>query len=246
MDRDGGPSNGERYRENRMRTWRSTLVLLFLGLVAVAAVAGASLAAGALDGIGTDIRGDATGRCVVSLHGKGGDGRGPRALSGITHLAPAGNGDGDGWGPHHWEYADPTAYSAALKKVTEAIDDKSCGQVVLTGFSNGGAMAAKIYCSGESLGGRMVGVIIDDPVPDRTVDDCAPFGGIPVRLIQSEDMAARTGDGIPCPDDWTCQGDVVAPGAYRDRLGVVDPLSTRSHTQSDSRYRDLYDGWWRD
>jgi hypothetical protein len=46
--------------------------------------------------------------------------------------------------------------------------------VVLSGFSNGASFVGKLVCSGETFGERLVGVVIDDPVPDLGVADCAP------------------------------------------------------------------------
>src|SRR5688572_26515148 len=106
-------------------------------------------------------------KCVVSLHGKGGDGGAPWQNGDVTWLFPTGNGDGGGWGPHHWEYATTTMYNQALSIINGQITPQNCGQITLIGFSNGAAMAAKVYCQGQNFSNKLVGVIVDDPVPDQ-------------------------------------------------------------------------------
>jgi hypothetical protein len=183
-------------------------------------------------------------KCIVNLHGKGGDG-GPSYQDGdTTWIFPTGNGDGGGWGPHHWEYSTSTTYSQALSIINSSIASENCGQIVLIGFSNGASMAAKVYCQGQNFSNRLLGVIVDDPVPDRVVDNCAPASNLQLRLIQSDDMGWIT-DGTPCPGGWTCQGTLYGRATYQSRIGAVNTLIKSSHIPSNEVYPTYFGTWWR-
>lgn len=182
-------------------------------------------------------------KCVVSLHGKGGDGGAPWQNGDTTWLFPTGNGDGGGWGPHHWEYATSTTYNQALVIITNELTPHGCGQISLIGFSNGAAMAAKVFCQGQNFTNRLVGVIVDDPVPDQVVDNCAAASGVDVRLIMSNDMGWIT-DGTPCPGGWTCQGTLYGRATYQTKLGAPAPLIKQSHTPSNDVYAGYLTPWW--
>ena len=91
---------------------------------------------------------------------------------GITEVLPTGNADG--WGGRQWLYFPDERYAEARDIVATAAVEAGCATVVLDGFSNGAAFAAKLWCRGETFGGRLIGVVIDDPVPDSGVVDCTP------------------------------------------------------------------------
>jgi hypothetical protein len=98
-------------------------------------------------------------RCLVRLHGKDGAGGEPSESDGVTILAPTGNADG--WGAKQWLYFPDDQYDAARSIVADAVEP--CEQVIVNGFSNGAAFAAKLYRRGETFDGRLVGVVVDDP-----------------------------------------------------------------------------------
>lgn len=183
-------------------------------------------------------------KCVVTLHGKGGAGGATWQNGDITMISPTGNGDGGGWGPAHWEYATPTTFNQAYGIINNSITPENCGQVSLIGFSNGASMAAKVFCQGQTFNNRLVGVIVDDPVPDQGVDNCAPGSGVAVRLIFSNDMGWIT-DGTACPGGWTCQGTLYGRATYQSKLGAPSPLIKQSHTPSNDVYPSYYNPWWR-
>ena len=106
-------------------------------------------------------------KCVVRLHGKGGNGEPARVDGDITELSPTGNADG--WGARQWVYDSDDQYAQARAIVADALDGAECSRAVVNGFSNGGSFAAALYCAGDQFDGRVVGYVIDDPVPDHAV-----------------------------------------------------------------------------
>lgn len=159
-------------------------------------------------------------RCAVRLHGKGGGGGGTYVSGDVTYVAPTGNASG--WGGRQWLYFPDSAYSAAVGIVASAIDAEGCTRVTVVGFSNGGAFAAKLYCKGESFGGRLAGVIVDDPVVDNAVNGCAPAAGVAVTLYWTGALAGQSYPGWRCADaDWTCDGGTtIGIDAYAAALGT--------------------------
>lgn len=144
-------------------------------------------------------------RCVVWLHGKGSDRQNDTVVDGVTSLRPAGNAAG--WGGRQWIYFPDARYREVVDTVAGAIDRTGCGQVIVHGFSNGAAAAAKLYCRSERFDGRVKGYIVDDPVPDHGVDSCTPAPEVRVRLYWTGGLSEGT-DGWSCKtQDWTCEGD---------------------------------------
>ena len=185
-------------------------------------------------------------RCVVVLHGKGGTGYATRTRSdGATEFLPTGNASAPvSWGGYYqWLYASAAEYTSALKVITTALSTTTCGQIALAGFSNGGAMAAKVLCSGETFGGRLVGVVISDPVPDQVVDGCSKGAGVSTHLIQSDWMNSQVGSGRSCVADWTCQGNLYSLADYAAKLG--NPPTTRIATHSQGDLGSYATTWWR-
>src|SRR5215216_3498094 len=101
-----------------------------------------------------------SGRCIIRLHGKGGAGGPDEGMDGAIVRSPDGNDPaGDG---RQWLYFPEDRYTQAVAVVDQAAT--GCDEVIIDGFSNGGALAAKLYCRGETLDGRLRGVVVDDPV----------------------------------------------------------------------------------
>jgi hypothetical protein len=142
-------------------------------------------------------------RCLVRLHGKGGNGADTTTKDGVTVLSPPGNAEG--WGGRQWLYFPEESYVAARNLVGAAI--AGCEQVIVDGFSNGASFAAKLYCRGETFGGHLVRVVVDDPVVDGAVTGCAPDPSIGLTLYWSGALEAQSRPGWQCSEaDWTCEG----------------------------------------
>jgi hypothetical protein len=155
-------------------------------------------------------------RCLVRLHGKSETGAPARLDDDVAILSPTGN---DVAGPgHQWLYDDEADYAAAREIVVDAVD--GCGRIILNGFSNGAAFAAKLYCSGEDFAGRLVRVVIDDPVVDEGVLDCQPADDVDVVLYWTGELEPIARPGQDCDEiGWTCDGGVtIGIDAYADAL----------------------------
>lgn len=163
--------------------------------------------------------------CVVRLHGKGGTGSAASEQRGVTHLAPTGNAAG--WGGRHWLYFPEAGYQAGLLAVTASIDGAGCTRVILDGFSNGAAFAAKLYCRGESFGGRLARVIVDDPVTDHAVAGCGPAAGVAITLYWTGALEGQAQPGWNCATaDWTCEGgSTIGIAAYAAALATTATAS---------------------
>ena len=173
------------------------------------------------------------------LHGKGGYGTASVvAGSGYTMVSPTGNAAG--WGGRQWLYFPESGYEAARAVVRAAIDGDVCTRVIVKGFSNGAAFAAKLYCRGETFGGRVIGYIVDDPVTDRAVIGCARPAGVRVVLYWTGQIAQPEG---PCPGDWTCDGGTLTIDTYQQHLGLIRKASIYSHHQEYSNPPEL-SSWW--
>ena len=212
--------------------WRS--LVLSLGRVAMCGVALSAIAVGCTAGsdpsaketrVNTDrpsantaTSGATTDRCLLRLHGKGGRGAETVVEDGVTIISPDGNADG--WGGRQWLYFPDSEYTAALTVVEDAI--AGCGQVIINGFSNGASFAAKIYCRGETFGGRLVGVVLDDPVVDAAVEGCSPDPSVGVTLYWTGALEAQAQPGWDCRKaDWTCEGGrTIGIDAYAEALGT--------------------------
>ena len=163
--------------------------------------------------------------CVVRLHGKGGDGAPVRVVGNISELSPAGNREG--WGARQWVYDSDTEFAQAKVAVMDALDDADCARAVVNGFSNGGSFAAALYCAGERFDGRVVGYVIDDPVPDQAVLDGESNRQVEIALYWTGGLDEAATPGANCADlDWTCVGDtLLGIERYSAELGI-DPKSS--------------------
>ena len=166
----------------------------------------------------TDSAVERSGRCVVRLHGKGGDGAPDEIVAETTIVSPSGNDEaGDG---RQWLYFPEDRYAEAVDVITAATE--GCEQVIIDGFSNGGSFAAKLYCRGETLGGRLVRVVIDDPVVDSGVVDCSPAPSVGVALYWTGALESTAVPGWDCEEGgWTCEGGTtIGIDAYAAALGT--------------------------
>lgn len=181
-------------------------------------------------------------RCLVYLHGKGGAGGDTvPGDDGVLIVSPSGNGTG--WGALQWEYDSPANLGQAIASIRSSVDAADCGRVVVHGFSNGASMAAALHCSGDNLGGRLVGVVVDDPVPDAATVDCAPATDR-IVLYWTGALALAAPAGTHCVQiDWTCAGDVLRPiDAYASDLGA--PITASPHADHQWNFEtDLPTRW---
>ena len=115
----------------------------------------------------------------------------------------------------------PTRSSQAARQIVVAAAEP-CAEVIINGFSNGAAFAAKLYCRGENLDGRLVRVVVDDPVPDEGVAGCDPDPTVAVTLYSTGALDATARPGWDCSlGDWTCEGGTtIGIDAYADALGT--------------------------
>jgi pimeloyl-ACP methyl ester carboxylesterase len=142
--------------------------------------------------------------CIVLLHGKGGHALPERVTGDTTYLLPGGNTDG--WGGRYWLYYPEQRYQEVRAIVQRAIDDAGCGPVIVQGFSNGAAAAAKLYCRAERFNQHVIGYIVDDPVPDHGADGCKPAAGVQLRLYWTGGLSVATAGWSCAEQDWTCEG----------------------------------------
>jgi hypothetical protein len=173
-------------------------------------------------------------RCVVVLHGKGQKPQSPTVVGDTTYLRPGGNADG--WGGRQWLYYPDARYREMRDSIAAAIESAGCGQAIVHGFSNGAAAAAKLYCRGERFGGRAKGYVIDDPVPDHGVDNCAPPEDLRVRLYSTGALSVAI-DGWSCAtQDWTCEGgQTIGLEKYAQALRTeVTPSIHSTHKEYES------------
>ena len=159
-------------------------------------------------------------KCVVLLHGKGG-GALPSTVAGdIEYLHPAGNAAG--WGGREWRYFPDDRYEQLRASLERTLDAAGCGRAVVQGFSNGGAAAGKLYCRGEDFRGRVIGYLLDDPVPDGGAVSCHARNGVQVKLYWTGSIAFAA-DGWDCSErDWTCEGGrTIGIERYARELGTA-------------------------
>ncbi len=157
--------------------------------------------------------------CLVWVHGRGGTGGDPVERDGYAELAPIGNGTWDEG--YVWLYDSEERYADARGRIVDAVDAAGCDRIVLDGFSNGAAFAGHLLCRGEDLGGRLRGVVVDDPVPDEGTVGCTPAPGVRVAVYWTGALAEATA-GRSCDDvGYTCRGDeLVGIDAYAASMGA--------------------------
>lgn len=178
---------------------------------------------------GTVPKGFSAERCLVQVHGRSERGAPPMTTEEFAVLRPDANLPYDGGG-RVWEYGTDDDYADALAQVIDVVDDTSCRSVVLHGFSNGAAFVGAVLCRGETLGGRLVGAVVDDPVPDD-VHPCSPDRSVRIVVYWTGGLEGAD-PGRPCDElGWTCASDrLVGIEEYSRRLGVdVTPSVHTEH-----------------
>lgn len=198
---------------------------------------------------GTGGGGTASGkRCRIELHGKGGGGSGTFPSGDVTVISP--NGNAPGWGGLQWLYFPESGYAEIVSGnnpgLVNLVNTNQCGQVIVYGFSNGAAMAAKLYCRGETFGGKLVGVMVDDPVPDHGVDNCARPAGVALKVYHSQQLADIVNSRNPCQsDDWTCEGgSTYSTAQYGSLIGQQGQIEMGTHIPAGSG-PGIMSGWWK-
>jgi pimeloyl-ACP methyl ester carboxylesterase len=192
--------------------------------------AGSSDPATASDSVLPGTQATSGARCVVRLHGKGGTGGASSETDGIVQVLPTGNADG--WGGRQWVYFPDESYADARDIVAAAATEAGCTRLVLNGFSNGAAFTSKLFCRGETFDGRLVGVVIDDPVPDNGVAGCTPPADVPAALYWTGGLDPQAEPGADCAAiDWTCDGGtLLGIEAYAAALGLdIQPSPFSEH-----------------
>ena len=181
-------------------------------------------------------------QCVVFLHGK--SGKGEPILRGPTYALVRPNGNAEGWGGRQWIYFPEARYIEVRDTIARAIAESGCTRVILHGFSNGGALAAKLYCRAEDFGGKVLGYVIDDPVVDHGTDRCKPAAGKGLRLYWTGGLS-KAEDGWDCKaEDWTCEGgSTIGIDKYAANLGVK-PTPSRHTKHAPYDEPPEYGHWW--
>lgn len=199
------------------RTRRGSVITLLLAIILVAGACGSDDEGSARAEPDEPIT---VTECLIRLHGKGGGGAPSRVDDGLGIIEPSGNAEG--WDARQWLYAEDGDFEDARGIVATSVEGTSCTSIVIHGFSNGGAMAAALYCAGEDLDQRVVGYIIDDPVTDLSSADCSPSVGVEAALYWTGALEEAAPAGTDCASlDWTCDGTTVRGiDAFAADLGV--------------------------
>ncbi len=169
-------------------------------------------------------------RCLVRLHGRSGEGAEPVEVGDHAEVSPTGNGTAEGG--FQWLYGTDEDLAQASDRVEAWIDAVGCQEVILNGFSNGGGLLGALHCSGETFDGRVVGVVIDDPVPDEGVVGCDADPTIPVTVFWTGGLTEAVA-GTSCDEiGFTCAGDVLLGiDDYAEALGSSVTASPHSDHQ---------------
>lgn len=158
-------------------------------------------------------------RCEVRVHGRSERGAAPFTAGDHVVVQPDANEPFEGGG-RVWIYDSEETFADGRERLASVIDDAGCEVVALHGFSNGAAFAARLVCTGETFGGRLVGAVIDDPVSDDSSPDCQPDESVEVALYWTGSIP----DEGSCSElRWTCAGgdELIGIERFADRLGAT-------------------------
>jgi len=197
-------------------------------------------------------------RCHLHLHWAGGSGKADSInLEGVTEVWPQSPG-GAFWlydGPHNFAYDPQTGdadYQAYVKFLKGALDKSQCGPTIVIGYSNGGGLAAKLFCSGEDFGGRAWGYIVSDPVMDDGVRGCKPSPNIRKTLFTHSDELtnqAAAANHSCSVTSWYCQDNRTMPLAeYEMQIGQKSVRDRAEHAGAvDPQYAawNVPVSWWK-
>lgn len=188
-------------------------------------------------------------KCTIVLHGAGGGSIGSsdwgryngQAVSLVQPRSPNGNF----WlydGLHNFQYdptssTDETYYNDTVASITDAVNAAGCtGSLLLMGQSNGGAMAAKMYCRGYNFNGRLAGLILDDPVPDQAVLNCRPQSLKYKVYLYSDGLTNEANQAAPVgyrcssmPSGWYCENDTALPRTQFEQAIAITGLRQRQY-----------------
>lgn len=148
-------------------------------------------------------------------------------------------------GPHNFTYdpgatADEQAYQSLVMYLRGHLEQRNCGPTIILGYSNGGGLAAKLYCRGEDFGDRVFGYIVDDPVMDNGVLNCQPSSNIrKTHFIHSSELsdaaAGAASIGYSCNvTTWYCEDNrTMSLTQYEARIGVDSQWQRPLHSSLD-------------
>lgn len=181
-------------------------------------------------------------KCNLHLHWASGTGRPDSInLEGVTEVWPT-SPTGAFWlydGPHNFAY-DPTTgeaeYQAIVTFLRGVITQRQCGPTVVIGYSNGGGLAAKLFCNGETFGGRVWGSIVVDPVMDDGVRGCAPSPLVRKVLFTHSDelkASAASANHSCSVTSWYCEDNRTMPvSEYETVIGRTSFRASQYHNAS--------------
>lgn len=152
-------------------------------------------------------------------------------------------------GPHNYQQTPQTGedyYQNLVNFLNQYLEDRDCGPTVVRGGSNGGGLAAKLYCRGEDFGGRAWGYILDDPVMDVAVVGCSPSPNIrnfylnnSVELVAEADRTAAQNNGN-CANagwGWYCEDNrTMTLTEYESHLDTQSVRSCQTHSGQGCTY----------
>lgn len=188
-----------------------------------------------------------TGRyCNLYLHGAGQQGNSTDRQDGDVFWAMPRSPNGAFWeydGPHNYQQTPQTGeaeYQALRSFLANYVSSRSCGPTTVHGGSNGGGLAAKLYCRGEDFGGRVWAYIVDDPVMDRGVVGCSPSPNITrTYFTHSDELRDEAADtvlnhGGNCSQagwGWYCEDNrTMTLQEYNSHIGTQSVRTCATHS----------------
>lgn len=138
-----------------------------------------------------------------------------------------------GFGQRGGDAESEAAFEAIVSYLSDYLDDRQCGPVMIIGYSNGGGLAAKLLCRGIDFGGRVWAVMVDDPVMDDAVRGCAPSPLVrEVVFTHSEELrddAVRSGGDCSVTGAYCENGRTMSVEEYQRLTGYPSVLQREFH-----------------
>ena len=205
-----------------------------------------------VDDVATATPTTATKRCNLFLHGAGWNNNVSDSYNaeGIHELQPP-SPDGAFWlydGPNDYQQSASTGesdYQRIVEYLRDYVTANGCGPLVVRGSSNGGGLAAKLYCRGEDFGGRAWGYIIEDPVMDVAVEGCTPSPTIARTFFNHSDelrdeAASTASQDFDCEYaglGWYCEDNTTMTlETYNSHVGTESVRSCATHSGEGCTY----------